>query len=138
MGHRLLLAAADGTPTLDNLPPSIRLLIESADEILVLSPTLPDRLEWLASDTDKARREADKRLRSVLGKLESVDADVGGTIGADDPLQAFDDAIARFSPSHIVIGLRPDDNLGWQEDQLSETLFDKTGIPITIFGVSDR
>lgn len=136
MSNRLLIAAADGTPTLDELPPSIRLLIEAADEVLVLAPALPDRLEWLASDTDSARREADERLHRVMGKLADADAEVKGTVGADDPLQAFGDAITRFSPTHIVIGRRSENRADWQEDGLIEALADRVAIPITVFDVA--
>lgn len=73
-----------------------------------------------------------------MGKLEGIDADVKGTIGADDPLQAFDDAIARFSPTHIVIGRRSADRAGWQEDVLIEALSERARLPITIFDIPDE
>lgn len=137
MSDRLLLAVADTADSPPQLPSSVRMLIEGADEILVLSPTLPNRLEWLTSDTDKAKEEADERLRKVLGTLATVEADVEGTIGADDPLQAFDDAIARFEPTHIAIGVRNENRADWQEQGLIDSLWERVRVPITIFEPAD-
>jgi hypothetical protein len=137
VSNRLLIAAGETASSPDQLPPNVRLLIDAADEILVISPTLPGRLQWLSSDTDKAKQEADERLRAVLGQLAEIGSDAEGTIGADDPILAFEDAVARFSPTHIMIGLRSDDRAGWQERGLVEGLWERIRIPITIFDLPD-
>src|SRR5918911_2822991 len=54
------------------LPPLIRSLISSASEILVIAPVLPGWLQWLASDTDRVRQEADERLEAVLAHVETL------------------------------------------------------------------
>ena len=86
----------------------MRELISAADEILVIAPTLPSRFEWLASASDRARDQADERLQAVLGQVSEMEESGSprGTVAADDPLLAFDDAIAAFTPDHILIGLR--------------------------------
>jgi hypothetical protein len=138
MSNRLLVAAGEAATLPGQLPPGVQLLIDSADEILVLSPRLPSRLEWLASDTDKSKREADERLRRVLGQLEEMGANVEeATLGADDPVLAFEDAIARFSPNHILVGLRSEDRAGWQESKLLQSLWEKVDVPLTIFDLPD-
>ena len=63
-------------------------------------------------------------------------ADPAGEVGADDPLLAFDDAVAEFSPTHILIGLRDEDRAGWQERGLLEALHERLRIPLTIFDVA--
>jgi hypothetical protein len=134
VSNRLLIASGEAAVSPEKLPNGVRLLIDAADEILVLSPRLPSRLEWLASDTDKAKQEADKRLQRVLGQLEDIGADVEATsLGADDPVLAFQDSIARFSPDHILIGLRNEDRAGWQENKLLQDLWDQISVPLTIF-----
>jgi hypothetical protein len=133
MGDRLLIAAGEAASSPDQLPQGVRLLIDAADEILVLSPTLPGRLGWLSSDTDKATREADKRLQTVLGQLAEIGVEAEGTIGADDPVLAFEDAVARFSPTHILFALRSEDRVGWQEAGLIEKLWERIRLPITVF-----
>ncbi len=138
MSKRLLIAVGEAAVSPDQIPSGIRLLIGEADEILVISPRLPSRLEWLASDTDKAKEEADERLREVLGQLDEMDASVeAAALGADDPLLAFQDAIARFSPDHILVGLRQEDRAGWQEKKLLQSLWDEVDIPLTVFVLSE-
>ena len=130
--RRLLIAVGQAAPSADSLPFGVRLLIDAAEEILVISPTLPKRLDWLASATDKAKKHADERLRVVLDHLETIGADPQGAIGADDPLLAFDDAIAQFSPTHLLVALRDEDRAGWQE-RLLEALHERARVPITVF-----
>ena len=74
MGSRLLIAAGEAAASPDNLPFGVRSLIEAAEEILVIAPSLPGRLDWLASATDKATEQADKRLAVVLGHLDELGA----------------------------------------------------------------
>jgi hypothetical protein len=73
MASRLMIAAGAAPGAAAELPFGVRALIEEADEILVVTPVLPGRFEWLASATDRAREQADARLRAVLGELEEVE-----------------------------------------------------------------
>lgn len=132
---RLLIVVGQAAPDAAQIPDGVRLLIDHAKEILVVSPMLPGRLDWLSSATDTARHEADERLRSVLGHLEDLGADAEGEIGADDPLLAFEDAVAKFSPDHLLIGLRDEDRAGWQERGLLQALNERFRVPITVFDV---
>lgn len=133
-GSRLLIATGGAAASADELPRLVRLLIESASELLVMTPMLISRLQWLASDTDRARYEADERLAAVLGHVESIapEADVGGRVGDDTPFTAFADAIRDFLPDHILIALRGSDHSGWQERGLLDQIRE-FGIPITVF-----
>jgi hypothetical protein len=135
MPSRLLIAVGRAAESTEQLPDSVRALLDQADEILVVAPALPDRIHWLVSDTDKARMSADERLGSVLGQLEELGRSAEGEIGADDPLLAFDDAVAEFSPDHILIGLRSPGDAGWQEHHLVETVVERFGVPVTVFTV---
>jgi hypothetical protein len=132
MGFRLLIAVGEAASGPDDLPSSIRSLIESADDILVIAPALPGRWEWLASATDKSREQADERLRTVLGQLGDIGAEAEGAVGADDPLLAFDDAIRQFDPDHLLVALRPPQRAGWQEHGLLDQLLERA-IPLTVF-----
>jgi hypothetical protein len=132
---RLLIAAGGAAAGPQQLPASIRSLIEAADEILVIAPTLPGGLDWITSATDRATEQADERLREVLGQLESLGAEARGAVGADDPLTAFDDAVRQFSPDHILIALRPAERAGWQEQDLVDKVLERFGLPLTVFGL---
>jgi hypothetical protein len=132
-GTRLLIATGETATSEDELPRLVRALIDSASEVLVMTPVLVSRLQWLASDTDRARYEADERLSSLLGQVDTLapEATVRGRIGDDTPLTAFSDAIREFSPDHILIALRSDHS-GWQERGLLDEIRG-FGIPITVF-----
>jgi hypothetical protein len=135
MPMRLLIAAGEAADTPDALPFGVRELIDAADEVLVVTPALPTRFEWLASATDKAREQADERLQTVLGQIEELGTEARGTVGADDPLLAFEDALAAFEADHILVGLRAPDRAGWQEAGLLDELLGRFGIPVTVFSL---
>jgi hypothetical protein len=132
---RLLIAAGQQATGTEELPPGVRELIQAADEILVVTPALPTRFEWLASATDKAREQADERLHAVLGHLEDLGADAQGTVGADDPLLAFEDALADFPADHIRVGFRARERSDWQERGLLDQLQERFGLPVTYFAL---
>jgi hypothetical protein len=138
MGTKLLIAAGEAATSADQVPFGIRTLIDSADDILVIAPSLPGRLHWIVSDTDKAKQQADARLSTVLGQLDELGAETRGRVGADDPLLALEDAIREFSPDHLLIGLRTGDRAGWQERGLLDQVQERFAIPMTVFQVADQ
>ena len=129
----MLIAAGELASGPDDLPPGVRGLIDSAEEILVVAPALPGRLEWLASATDRAREQADERLQGVLGQLEEMDSEGRGAVGSDDPLEALADFIREFAPDHLLIGLRAGERAGWQEKGLLDQVQERFGLPFTVF-----
>jgi hypothetical protein len=137
MPKRLLIAAGEAADSADALPFGVCELIDTSDEVLVVTPTLPTRFEWLASATDKAREQADERLQAVLGQIEELGTQARGTVGADDPLLAFEDALAAFPADHILVGLRPPDHADWQKRGLLDELLRRFGIPVTVFSLRE-
>jgi hypothetical protein len=136
MATRLLVVAGEAAQSAAALPFGVQELLRSADEILVVTPALPSRFEWLASATDKAQEQADERLQAVLGQLEDLGAEARGTVGADDPLLAFEDALRTFPADHILVGLRPSDRAGWQERGLLDQLVTRFARPVTVFALA--
>jgi hypothetical protein len=137
MPKRLLIAAGEAADSADALPFGVRELIEAADEVLVVTPVLPTRFEWLASATDKAREQADERLREVLTQIEELDTEAEGEVGADDPMLAFEDALRDFPADHILVGLRARDRAGWQERGLLDQLLERFARPVTTFSLGE-
>jgi len=135
MATRLLIAAGESASSPEELPFGVRELIGAAEEILVVTPALPTRFEWLASATDRAREQADERLRTVLGQLAELGSEASGALGADDPLLAFEDAIREFAPDHVLIALRAGQRSGWQERGLLDRLQERFGLPTTVFSL---
>ena len=134
MPKRLLIVAGEAA---DELPFGVPELIDASDEVLVITPALPTRFEWLASATDKARERADERLQAVLGQIEELGTQASGSVGADDPLLAFEDALAAFQADHILVGLRPLDHADWQERGLLDELLRLFEIPVTVFSLRE-
>ena len=132
-GSRLLIAAGEAASRPEDLPDGVRSLIDAADTILVMAPSLPRRLDWLVSSTDKARQQADERLGVVMGHLREMGAEARGGVGADDPLLAFEDAIRQFAPDHLLVGLRADDRKRWQERGLLDQIQQRFAVPTTVF-----
>jgi hypothetical protein len=133
---RLLIAVGDVAGGADALPFGVRELIETADEIRVIAPRLPQRLDWIASATDAATEQADERLQAVLGEIEELATAVEGEVGADDPLLAFEDAVASFAPGHILVALRAGDQADWQERGLVDQIRERFGLPLTVFEIA--
>ena len=136
-GERLLIITGAAVADPDELPAFVRSLIESASEILVVTPTLPGRLAWLASDTDRARHETDERLRTVAAHVEMLapEATAAVSVGDETPLSAFADAIGRFRPAHILLALRAADHSAWQERGLTDRVVEAFHIPVTVFEI---
>jgi hypothetical protein len=132
---RLLIATGASLSDESDVPIGIATLVEAASEILVMSPSLPGRLDFLTNDTARARQVADERLADVLGKLGGAGVAAAGTLGDEAPLTAFADAIRQFEPDHIVIALRGADHRGWQEKNLIDRLLGRFRLPMTVFTV---
>ena len=131
----LKLLVATGAVAVDpaDLPAGVRILLDAANEVLVLSPSLPKRFDWITSDTDRAQLQADERLEAVLGQLDELGVHAGGMVGSDEPVAAIADAIRSFGPDHLLIGLRGGAQAGWQERGLLEELQRRFGLPMTVF-----
>jgi hypothetical protein len=134
---RLLIATGEAAASLEELPPLIRALIQSASEIVVVTPMLVSGLQWLASDSDRARYEADERLAAVLGHVEALqpDASVRGEVGDDTPMTALDDVMRQFRPDHILIALRSSDHDAWQEQGLLDDIRRAYHLPMTVLEI---
>lgn len=134
---RLLIVTGSAIADVAELPPLVRSLIQTASEVLVVTPVLPGRLQWLASDTDRVRHEADERLGAVISHVEELapEATAIGAIGDETPLSAFADAVRRFRPDHILLALRAADHSAWQERGLTDRVREGFHIPLTIFEI---
>jgi len=136
MSAKLLVAAGEAASHVKELPFGVRELIDASEEILVITPTLPGRFEWLSSATDRARERADQRLQAVLGQLEEVGSEAKGEVGSDDPLEAIGDGVRDFRPDHLLIALRAGEKAGWQEKGLLDRIQERFALPMTVFSVS--
>ena len=132
---RLLVVADAALADAAELPPRVRAIIDEAGEVYVVTPSLPGRLDWLASELNPSRHIADERLDTVLDQLRSIGARARGTTGDDSTLTAFADAVAKFHPDHILIGLRSPEHANWQERGLVKHVQERFGLPVTTFAI---
>ena len=137
-GPRLLVVADAAIADVDELPPLVRSVIDGAGELYVVTPTLPGRLDWLASQTNPARHAADERLDRVLGQLRAIGAHADGRTGDEDILTAFSDAVAEFRPDHILIALRSSAHANWQERGLIAHVRERFDRPLTTFSLDEQ
>jgi hypothetical protein len=134
--NRLLVLAGAAVADLDELPPEVRAQLDGAGEVFVVTPTLASRAEWLTSDLERARHEADERLDTVLGQIEVSGARVtGGAVGDDTPLTAVEDHVRAFAPDHLLIALRSSEHADWQERGLLDKVQSRVGLPMTVFEI---
>jgi hypothetical protein len=137
--HRLLVLAGAAVADLDELPKHVASVLDAADEVFVVTPTLPTRIQWLMSDTDRARHEADERLDTILGQLDTSGAPVvGSAVGDDTPMTAVYDHVRAFDPDHIVLALRGPEHADWQEKGLIERIQSEVGVPLTVFEIDPQ
>lgn len=132
---RVLLVADAAIADVGEIPPRVRALIDKADELYVVTPTLPGPLDWLAWEINPSRHAADQRLDVVLDQVRSIGARASGKSGDDSILTAFADAVAEFEPDHIVIALRSSEHANWQERGLIKHVKERFGLPLTTFAL---
>jgi hypothetical protein len=101
-------------------------------EILVVTPSLPrSRLELIASDTDRARREASQRLVRSLDALRAGGFTASGSTGDEDPVVAARDALRRFGADEVVVSTHPPSSSRWLEQGVVQHLRAEVDLPVT-------
>jgi nucleotide-binding universal stress UspA family protein len=133
--QRLLFVADAAVADVEDLPPAVRTVIDTASEVYVVTPTLPGRLAWLADDVDGHRHIADERLDTVLGHMHSIDARADGMARRGSVLTVISDAVADVQPDHILIALRSSEHANWQEHGLIAHVEQRFGLPLTSYAV---
>jgi len=95
----------------------------------VVAPTWVGPLEWLATDEDDARSEAEVRALEAEWTLADQ-AEVEGEAGDVDPVVAVDDALRSFPGDEIlIVG-------GASENGVLEASLRRFGLPVTRAGGS--
>jgi hypothetical protein len=133
--QRLLVLAGAAAATIQEVPSTVRALLDEAQDVLVVTPKLPSRLEWLVSDIDTARQQADARLDTILGQLSELDISAAGAVGDETPITAIEDHIRAYHPDHLLVALRSREHAGWQERGLIERIQQEFHLPVTVFEI---
>jgi nucleotide-binding universal stress UspA family protein len=135
---RLLFIADAAVADVDELPPAVRVVIDLAADVYVVTPALPGRLAWLADDVDRFRHVADERLDTVLDHMHAIGAHSTGRAGRGSVPLVVADAVAEFKPTHVLIALRSSEHANWQERNLIEHIENRFHLPVTSYAVDRR
>ena len=135
---RLLFVADAAVADVDELPSAVRAIIDRADAVYVVTPTLPGRLAWLADDVDGCRHVADKRLDEVLDHMHTIGAHATGATRRGSVLTVIADAVARCDPDQILLALRSPAHGNWQERKLVAKIEQRFGLPVTTYAVDTQ
>ncbi len=93
---------------------------ETDAELRVLAPAARmSRLQWLASEEDEARAEA-----------EETAARTGGEPTDPDPVVAIEDALREFEADEIVVVTRSGERASFLEEDAGEEARRRFGIPV--------
>ena len=123
----------------DALRERVRAHAEGEDVQLRVVATASDLspLDWLATDEDEARREADERAahmeKAVAPEAERVEAEVGDS----DPVQAIEDALRTCPADELLLVTRRDDDAGWLEEGAAAEALARFSLPVTHLVVED-
>ena len=94
-------------------------------------------LQWLASDDDGARVEAEAVAAQAADAL-AEDADtVEAEVGDSDPVQAIEDALRTFPADELVLVTRPGKSATWLEQDSAAAAFERFDLPVTHLAVDD-
>ena len=136
---RVLLLTSEDLADANEVPEPIRRLIEEAEEIRVLAPTLTTWLQWLASDVDSARVMADERLQRVFDHMHADGMSPEGTVADEDQVVAIADALADFDADLIILRLHhpASEHKNWHERRVAERVRSHFDLPTIAFYFND-
>jgi hypothetical protein len=128
MTTRLLVVATAPDPE-DELRERVRARADGDAEVRVVAPASDlSFLQWLASDEDRARAEADGRAHRAARALGGA-AEAG--VGDVEPVIALEDALRAFPADELIVVTRPEDNASWLERDLLDRIENRLGLPVT-------
>ncbi len=106
----------------NEVPEPIRPLVDVAEDVYVVAPTLTTRLQSLTGDVDRARASAQERLRTVFDHMHADGLEPRGVVGDEDQVAAIADALADFEADLMVLRLhaRGSESENWREHRLAK------------------
>jgi hypothetical protein len=100
-------------------------------EVLVVAPALNTPVRHWTDEEGRARSEAQARLAAEMEILAGLGVRARGEIGADDPLQAVDDALRTYPADEIVIATHPEGRSNWLEASAVGRIREAYRLPVT-------
>jgi hypothetical protein len=94
--HRVLVVVPPGGSAPAAIP-------EAATDVVVIVPALASKTEALTGDVDDRRADAERTALSLTRTLSRDGRSVRGEVGADDPVQAVEDALRTFGADEVLV-----------------------------------
>jgi hypothetical protein len=140
MTKRVLVVTNETLADVNEVPEPIRPLLDEADEIYVVAPTLTSWLQWLATDVDHARVAADERLHTVFEHMYAGGMAPAGTVGDENQVTAIADALAHFDADLIVLRLHApgSESENWREHRIAKQVRRHFDLPTIVFFFDDQ
>jgi hypothetical protein len=138
--QRVLVVTNEHLAEANEVPEAIRPLVDQAEEIYVIAPTLTTWLQWVATDIDGARVAADQRLHTVFDHMHADGLKPVGTVGAENQLVAIADALAEFDADLIVLRLHAPESEyeSWHEHGIAVRVRSHFDLPTKAFFFDDE
>lgn len=130
MAYKRLLVIANETIAGTALHEHIRELTADGGRVIIVTPALSSRLEYVLSDVDEPRVHARERLDASLAALQQSGIDAEGEVGDVSPVRAAEDSIAIFDPDAILVSTHPEGRSHWLEHGVIEKIRSKTDLPV--------
>jgi hypothetical protein len=140
MAKRVLLVTNEILADANEVPEPLRPIVEEAEEIYVIAPTLTTWLQWVASDVDHARVSADERLHRVFDHMHASGLEPAGTVAGENQVTAIDDALANFDADLIVLRLHApgSESENWREHRIAKQVRGHFDLPTIVFFFDDE
>jgi nucleotide-binding universal stress UspA family protein len=135
MAQRVLVVTNEDLADADEVPRSLRPLVDEAEEVYVVAPALTTWMQWLTDESDSAVLSADERLRTVFAHMRAGGLRPHGEVGAENQVIAIADALARFDADLIVLRLHApgSEHENWREHRIAEKVRSHFDVPTIVF-----
>ena len=100
---------------------------EEVEIHVVVPATKVSRLQWLANDEDKARRQAADEAETTAAALPG---EAGTEVGDSDPVLAIEDALRTFPADELVVATRAGGAADWLEQGSGEEALRRFRLPV--------
>ncbi len=101
-----------------------------AVELDVLAPIMASRSHYWASDVDREREEARRRLEGSLAWAAAQGFAAKGDVGDADPLTAIEDELRDFGADEVIIAMQAGEHRSWLANRMLAHLARELDVPV--------
>jgi hypothetical protein len=109
----------------------------AAVQLDVLAPILAWRVHYWASDVDREREEAQRRLDASLAWAVEHGFAARGEVADPDPLVAIEDELRDFGADEVIIATHARERTSWLAGRMLAHLTQELDVPVREIVVSD-